>query len=103
MALAEAKGEVDVRSWVQQRMMAAAYMRDGEEDGRRNAGEQYQAHWAENCRRCPIRRNDNGSFNGSVSVSCIVAADKEPSRPAYRMRYDNSGSGVSTGLSDAGL
>ena len=48
MAEAEAKEEVDVRLWGRQRMMTAAYMREDEDSGRRDAGGQDWEHWAGN-------------------------------------------------------
>ena len=84
-------------------MMMAADVRDDEDGVRRDAGGQYRAHWAVNRQLCPTRRNGNDGFNGSVSVLHRVAADKELSHPAYWMRYQNNGNGVSTGLLGAGL
>ena len=78
-------------------------MLDDEDGGRRYAGGKDRAHWTGNRRQYPTRRNGNGGFDGSVSVSHIGAADKEPYRLAYRIRDHNNEKGVSTGLSDAGL
>ena len=95
--------KIYVRLWVRQQMITTEDMRDDEDSGRRDTGGQDWAHWAGNCPRCPTCQNGNNGFDGSLSVSHRGAANKEPSRPAYRMQDQNNGNGVLTGLSDAGL
>ena len=42
----------------------------------------------------------NGSFYGSVSVSCKVAANKEAARPEYQTQDSGNRDGVSPGVLD---
>ena len=76
-------------------------MWDGKEGDSRDERGQDQSQWAGKRQQCPTRRNGNGGFGGSISVSLRGAADKEASRSKYWMRGNSNGNGVSTGLSDA--
>ena len=84
----------------------AAYIWDNEDGVSRDDVGKYCEHWEVNSLRRPTRRNGNGGFYGSVSVSRKGATNKEASRPEYQTWDSGNGGGVFTsrighGISEA--